>query len=206
MFVDIQQSLEVLSVVVYRQDIKGLHFNSRLWHNLCHHISPSGWLHELPPHSSSSIIAGTSHLSWKASVLWSNLMGKTSPTSFATRCLKEWMYEDESVTAHMSCPHSFASEVFRSLLCIGIIQGSTDMHVSSWSKNSSDISIYCYPIITLQQVVVTLQYWTPFSAQTLEQRHLSTIWVAVGRWQLAKWPRYDLIWKILFLSILAAAL
>ena len=133
-------------------------------------------MHELPPHSSSSIIAGTSHASWKASVLWSNLMGKTSPTSFTTRCLKEWMYKDVSVTAHMSCPHSFASEVFRSLLCIGTIQGSTDMYmyVSSWSKNSSDISIYCYPIITLQQVVVTLQYWTPFSAQTLEQRHMST--------------------------------
>ena len=44
---------------------------------------------------------------------------------------KNSLYEDVLVTAHMSCPHSFASEVFRSLLCIGTIQGSTAMHVSS---------------------------------------------------------------------------
>ena len=53
----------------------------------------------------------------------------------------EWMYgEDVSVTVHMSCPQSFASEVFKSLLWIGAVQGSTDMYVSSWSKNSSDLS------------------------------------------------------------------
>ena len=43
--------------------------------------------------------------------------------------------------------------------------------------------------------------------QTLQlQGSLIPAHVAVGRWQLAKWPRYDLIWKILFLSILAAEL
>ena len=165
MFFDIQQSLEVLSVVVYIsiQDYGTICVTTYL-------------LHKLPPHASLSIIAGTSHVSCKASDLWSNLKGhKTSPTSLITRCcLNEWMYEDVSVTVHMSCPHSFASEMLRSLLCIDTVQGSTDIYVSSWSKYSSDISIYCYPIITLQQLVVTLQYWTPFSAQTLEQRHLST--------------------------------
>ena len=165
-----------------------------------------------------------SHVSWTASVLWSNWMGKISPTSFITRCLKEWMYEDVSVTAHMSCPHSFASEVFRST-----VQGNTDMYVSSCSKNSSDIPIYYYPIITLQQVVVTLQYWTPFSVQTFDRDlfwvtvgprtiidgKLQTVLlqgslmppnVAMGRWQFAKWQSYGLIWKILFLSILATEL
>ena len=85
-------------------------------------------LHELPPHSSSSIITGTSHVSWKASVLWSNLMGQTSPTFIITRCcLNEWMYEDVSVTVHMSRPYFLASEMFRSLLCMGTVQGSTDI-------------------------------------------------------------------------------
>ena len=51
----------------------------------------------------------------------------SSPTSLITRCLKEWMYEDVSVTVHMSCPHSFASNMFRSLLCICTVQGSTDI-------------------------------------------------------------------------------
>ena len=107
-------------------------------------------------------------------------------------------------------------------------------YVSYWPKYSSDISIYCYPIITLQQLVVALQYWTPFSVQTLEQRHLSTrlhssdLWlldldeqllmanykpggfkghwylsmhVAVGRWQLAMWPRSDLNQKKDIVSI-----
>ena len=112
-------------------------------------------------------------------------------------------------------------------------------YVSYWPKYSSDISIYCYPIITLQQLVVALQYWTPFSVQTLEQIHLSTrlhsshtpaeicdcwtsmnnywwtnykpcgfkghwylsIHVAVGRWQLAMWPRSDLIRKKDIVSI-----
>ena len=91
--------------------------------------------------------------------------------------------------------------------------------VSYWSKYSSDISIYCYPIITLQQLVVTLQYWTPFSAQTLEQRHLSTInnyWLtpipvvsrvigscpcSCGGWEHAKWPISDLIRKQNIVSI-----
>ena len=142
---------------------------------MCHHISPSGLLHELPPHSSWFIIAGTSHVSWKASVLWSNLMGQTSPTSLITRCLNEWMYEDVSVTVHMSWLHSFASDVFRSLLCIGTVQGSTDIYLVL-VQNSSDNSIYCYPIITLQHVHVgvTLECWTPFSSQTLVQMHLST--------------------------------
>ena len=101
-------------------------FNSRLWHNLGHHISPTGLLHELPPHSSSSNIAGTScvspnldNVSWKASVLWSNLMGQTFPISLITRwCRNEWMYEDVSVTLHMSCPYSCSSEMIRSLLLI----------------------------------------------------------------------------------------
>ena len=150
MFVDIQQSLEVLSVVVYRQ--AKVYISIQDYGTICvtTFILRDGCMSCL--HTFSSIIAGTSHVSWKASVLWSNLMGKTAPTSFTTRCLKEPL---------------------KGLLRIGTTQGSTDMYVSSWSKNSSDISIYCYPIITLQQVVVTLQYWTPFSAQTLEQRHLS---------------------------------
>ena len=161
-----------------------------LWltNNLCHHISPSGWLHELPPHSSSSIIAGTSHVSWKASVLCSNLMGKTSPTSFTTRCLKEWMYEDASVTAHMSCPHSFASEVFRDLLCIGTIQGSTDMYVSSWSKHSSDISIYCYchhsPTSSCDLAILNTFLSTNFAAKASEYQtsfiSWDLFWVTAG--------------------------
>ena len=87
---------------------------------------------------------------------------------------------------------------------------------------------------------MTLQYWTPFSAQTLEQRHLSTNlnsshtpaeicseWLldldeqllmansnpvsraidtctcpcSCGRWDLAKWPRYELIRKQNIVSI-----
>ena len=76
----------------------------------------------------------------------------------------------------------FASEVFMSLLWIGTVHGSTDIHVSSWSKNSSDISIYCYPIITLQQLAVTLQYWTPFSAQTscITSTSWDLFWVTAG--------------------------
>ena len=118
MFFDIQQSLEVLSVVVYIsiQDYGTICVTTYL-------------LHKLPPHASLSIIAGTSHVSCKASDLWSNLKGhKTSPTSLITRCcLNEWMYEDVSVTVHMSCPHSFASEMLRSLLYIDTVQGSTDI-------------------------------------------------------------------------------
>ena len=118
MLVDIQESLEVLSVVVYRQAKVLYTFNSRLLHHLGHHhISPTGLLHELPPHSSPSNIAGTScvspnldNVSWKASVLWSNLMGQTFPISSITRwCRNEWMYEDVSVTLHMSCPYSCSS-------------------------------------------------------------------------------------------------
>ena len=101
---------------------------------------------------------------------WAIWWVKLPPISLITRCLKEWMYEDVSMTVHMSCPHSLTSEVFRSLLWIGTIQGSTDMHVSSSSKKNSDISIYCHPIITLQQVGVTLECWTPFSAKTLETK------------------------------------
>ena len=112
-------------------------------------------------------------------------------------------------------------------------------YVSYWSKYSSDISIYCYPIITIQQLVVTSQYWTPFSTQTIGVKtsehqtsfiaytswdlfwvtagprtiidgKLQTLWfqgplipahVAVGRWQLAKWPRSDLIRKKNIVSI-----
>ena len=79
-----------------------------------HYSSPSGLLHELPPHSSSPNIAGTSYVSpnfdyvsWKASVLCSNLMGQTLPTSSITWwCRNEWMYEDVSVTVRISCPYS----------------------------------------------------------------------------------------------------
>ena len=56
------------------------------------YISPSGLLRELPPHSSSSNIAGTSYVSsnldsifWNASVFWSNLIGETFPTALITQ-------------------------------------------------------------------------------------------------------------------------
>ena len=73
----------------------------------------------------SSNIAGTSYVSanvdnvsWNHSVLWSNLIGQTFPTSLITQwCRNEWMYE-ASVTVHMSCPYSFSSEMIRSLLLI----------------------------------------------------------------------------------------
>ena len=51
------------------------------------------------------------------------------------------MYEDVSVTAHMSCPHSFASEVFRSLLCIGTVQGSA-VCVSLPDPKTAQISLF----------------------------------------------------------------
>ena len=100
-------------------------FNSRLWHHLGHHISPSEFLHEQPLHSSSNI-ARTSYVypnvdnvSWNHSVLWSNLIGQTFPTSLITRwCRNVCMYEDVSVTVQMSCPYSFSSEIIRSLLLI----------------------------------------------------------------------------------------
>ena len=210
---------------------------------------------------------------------------QTSPSSLINRCcLNEWMYEDVSVTVHMSCPallcirymyvyepslnyvlyqtgvkedgnlkrwcvvqhdeeHITTYLGYRYVLCHNPALEHRYMtgqywYVSYWPKYSSDISIYCYPIITLQQLVVALQYWTPLSVQTLEQRHLSTrlhsshtpaeicdcwtsmnnYWwhykpcgfkghwylpmhVAVGRWQLAMWPRSDLIRKKDIVSI-----
>ena len=60
------------------------------------------------------------------------------------------------------------------ILSIGIVQGSTDICLFLVQIQLKYRYIYCYPIITLQQLVVTLHYWTPFSAKTLGQRHLST--------------------------------
>ena len=45
--------------------------------------------------------------------------GQTFPTSLITRwCRNEWMYEDVSVTLHMSYPYACSSEMIRSLLLI----------------------------------------------------------------------------------------
>ena len=91
MFVDIQQSLEVLSVVVYRQAKVCILIQDYGTTDLGQYISPSGLLRELPPHSSSSNIAGNYYVSsnldntfWNASVFWSNLIGETFPTALTT--------------------------------------------------------------------------------------------------------------------------
>ena len=83
-------------------------FNSWLWHHLGHHIEGTSY-----------VSPNLDNVCWKASVLWSNLMGQTLPTSLITRwCRNEWMYEDVSVTLHMSCLYSCSSEMIRSLLLI----------------------------------------------------------------------------------------
>ena len=195
-------------------------FNSRLWHHLGHHISPTGLLHELPPHSSSSNIAGTScvspnldNISWKASVLWSNLVGQTFPISLITRwCRNEWMYEDVSVTFHMSCPSEmirslllimpFAGVVWKRmvisnfdvwcsmmkntsriwdtdtycaiplLLSIGTVQGSSDICILPVQIQRRHIYLLlCHHNSSSCDLVLLM---THFSAQTLEQMHLST--------------------------------
>ena len=81
MFVDIQQS-----VVVYRQ--AKIYILIQDYGTIRATTFPSGLLHELPPHPSSSNIAGISYvssnldnISWNASVFWSNLIGETSPNS-----------------------------------------------------------------------------------------------------------------------------
>ena len=108
--------------------------------------------------------------------------------------------------------------------CLGLL------YVSSWSKNSSDISIYCYPIITLQQLVAILNTFLSTNFGTKAPEHQTSLitsaswdlfWVTSGpqrllmansnpggfkgHWyllmQIAKWSRYDLIRKQNLVSI-----
>ena len=112
-------------------------------------------------------------------------------------------------------------------------------YVYYWPKYSSDISIYCHPIITLQLIscgiaILNTFLSTNFGAKASEHQTsfiTYTSWdlwlldldeqllmanykpcgfkghwylsmhVAVGRWQLAMWPRSDLIRKKYIVSI-----
>ena len=116
MFFEIQQSLEVLSVVVY--------ISIQDYGTIC---VTTFLLHELPPHSSSSIIAGTSHVSWKelygaiwlVKLLGTSLMEQFDESNFPTS-LTWWLCTCLAHTPlHQRC--------FRSLLCIGTVQGNTDI-------------------------------------------------------------------------------
>ena len=96
------------------------------------YISPSGLLRELPPHSSSSNIAGTSYVSsnldnifWSASVFWSNLIGETFPTALITqavmshwvnvwRCISDCAHVLTTGTPfHQRCLEAFAYALYQ---------------------------------------------------------------------------------------------
>ena len=115
-------------------------FGQCIWEGFCllpvGGVAMSDWMKMTYPMPSTRLV-------WKRMVIsnfdaWCSMMKNTS--------LRIWATDTYSVITLLLSIH------------VGTVQGSTNICLFL-PRYSSDISIYCYPIITLQQVAVTMFYW-----------------------------------------------